>query len=316
MNTFTPTQSESATRRARRPRAPAGPPVDIPTRLLVFGMVREDGTIDASELYAVAAACGMSDQQVRLCLLRIVADGLFVRQGRGKKATFRATRRGREVIDPDIEFMRFAYRQDRGLADWDGMWRMVAFAIPEHRRAARDAFRNRVLELGGAPMQGGLYVSPNRWEPFIEAEARHLDVAENVIYIRSSEIKVGGESDPARIARLLWPIDEIAGRYRDFIAVARSRLSQLEASAGRGDSVHDWLHLAIEIAVAFNRAIVPDPLLPPALLPRPWEGRMARLLLAESWTELERARNPEDEYPAFFRTYRTLLAELGPGCES
>jgi len=288
----------------------ASPSVEIPTRLLVFGMVREDGTIDAGELYAVANACGMSDQQVRLCLLRLVGDGLFVQQGRGRKATFTATDRGREVIEPNIEFIRFAYQQDRGLAKWDRTWRMVAFAIPEARRAARDAFRDRVLALGGAPMQGALYVSPNRWESLIEAEARHLDVADSIAFIRSDHIKIGGESDPFRIAQLLWPIEEIAERYRHFIDVVRPRLRRLERSGGRGASAEDQLRLAIEIAVAFNRAIAPDPLLPPDLLPQPWAGTTARTLLAESWGHLERARDPGDEHPAFFRIYRKLLHEV------
>ena len=57
----------------------ADPTVEIPTRTLVFGMVGEDGTVAASELYAVAEACGQSAEQVRSCLRRLVRDGLFTR---------------------------------------------------------------------------------------------------------------------------------------------------------------------------------------------------------------------------------------------
>ena len=288
----------------------AGPSVEIPTRLLVFGMIRENGTIDAGELYNVANTCGMSDQQVRLCLRRLVVDGLFDQQGRGRRATFVATERGRDAIEPDIGFMHFAYQQDRGLAKWDGMWRMIAFAIPETRRAARDAFRGWLLGLGGAPMHGALYISPNRWEPLIESEARRLGLDDSITFIRSDHIQVGGESDPLRIARLLWPIDEIAERYRHFIDVARPRLRQLEGSGGGGPSAGAQLRLAFEIAAAFNRAIKPDPLLPPDLLPQPWAGTTARALLAECWAHLERTGDPDDEHPAVFRTYRSLLHEV------
>ncbi len=273
-------------------------------------MVREDDTIDAGDLYAVANTCGMSDQQVRLCLHRLVGDGLFVQHGRGTRAMFSATERGRKAIEPNIEFLRFAYRQDRGLANWDGMWRMVAFAIPEARRAARDAFRDSVLELGGAPMQSALYVSPNRWEPLIEAEARRLAVADSITFIRSDHLQVGGERDPLRIAQLLWPIDEIAERYRQFIGVVRPRLRRLGQPRGRGTSAEARLRLAFEIAAAFNRAIKPDPLLPLDLLPQPWAGTAARALLADSWAHLERTRDPDDKQPAVFRIYWKLLHEL------
>ena len=36
--------------------------VEIPTRVLVFGMVRPDGTIDGPELHDVAEACGALDR--------------------------------------------------------------------------------------------------------------------------------------------------------------------------------------------------------------------------------------------------------------
>ena len=66
----------------------ADPTVEIPTRTLVFGMVGENGTVAASDLYAVAEACGQTADQVRSCLRRLVSEGLFVRAGgAGRDAT-------------------------------------------------------------------------------------------------------------------------------------------------------------------------------------------------------------------------------------
>ncbi|MFB9883397.1 hypothetical protein ACFFMN_36255 [Planobispora siamensis] len=53
--------------------------MEVPTRTLVEGMIRQDGTIDAGAL-------DMSDQQVRLCIKRLAADGRLIREGRGRKA--------------------------------------------------------------------------------------------------------------------------------------------------------------------------------------------------------------------------------------
>src|SRR5690606_23231648 len=50
----------------RRDPGPGSPPTgngEIPTRLLVLGMAHADGTVLAEELYPVAAACGLTDDQ-------------------------------------------------------------------------------------------------------------------------------------------------------------------------------------------------------------------------------------------------------------
>jgi phenylacetic acid degradation operon negative regulatory protein len=46
------------------------------------------------------------------------------------------------------------------------------------------------------------------------------------------------------------------------------------------------LRLAIEVAVEFDRAAQPDPLLPPQLLPQPWPGTEGRKLAARCWARL------------------------------
>ena len=106
---------------------------EIPTRVLLESMLRTDGTIDAGELYLVANALGMSDQQVRLCIRRAVADGQLVQDGRGRRAVLHATDAMRDAFAPDVEFVRFAYDQDDGEVPWDGSWHVVAFAIPNRR---------------------------------------------------------------------------------------------------------------------------------------------------------------------------------------
>src|SRR5687768_5243184 len=102
----------------------AGDKVEISTRVLVESMIREDMTIAAGELYEVAGALGMTDQQVRLCVKRLVAEGRFTQEGRGRRATLHATAETHREIEPDIDFVRFMYAQDRGEAPWDGTWHL------------------------------------------------------------------------------------------------------------------------------------------------------------------------------------------------
>ncbi|MFF5205798.1 PaaX family transcriptional regulator C-terminal domain-containing protein [Streptosporangium sp. NPDC000396] len=281
--------------------------VEISTRALVEGMVREDGTVDGGELYSVADTLGMTDQQVRLCINRLVTDGQFTREGRGRRVLLRSTADVRRSIAPNVEFVRYMYQQDRGQAPWDGTWHLVAFAVPETARPARDALRDTIVRLGGAPLHGGLYVSANAWEDLVEAEAGRLGVLDCVTFITSDNLRIGEETDPRTLAARLWPLEEIAKAHTRLIDVARPRLDRLLAPGALRSA--ERLTIAIELAAEFTRATEPDPLLPPELLPQPWPGARARALIAQCWSRLLH-QDDQAAPPRLFRLYADVVREV------
>jgi phenylacetic acid degradation operon negative regulatory protein len=247
----------------------AGP---IPTRALVLGMVHADGTLRADELYDVADACGLTSEQVRLCLRRLQSDGVLTGSGRGRRAVFR-TEQAEAGILPDLELVHLAFRQDAGEAPWDGHWHLVALGIPESVRGARDRLREELVLLGGAPLGGGLYVSPHPWDSMVASVAQTLGVGEYLTMIRADRLSHEEVSAPADLATRLWDLDAVAAGYREFTATLDS------VGASPDDS--DDLVAAVRVAVAFTRAIEPDPLLPPELLPPDFPGRAARARLLD-----------------------------------
>ena len=272
---------------------------EIPTRVLLESMVRPDGTIDAAELYSVGNALDMSDQQVRLGIRRAVADGQLVQEGRGRRALLHATAAMNDALKPDVEFVGFAYDQDRGLAPWDGRWHVVAFAIPESSRPARDAMRAGIVRLGGAPIQGGLYVSPNAWEPHVAKLGADLGVSQHLSMMTTTDLRIGELTVPAGIAARLWPLDDIAERHHRLLHLAEKRRTQLR---GRRElSRTEYLTIALELAAEFTAAMEPDPLLPAELLPKAWIGARARAAFAQCWIQL-RAMTDES-VPQLFQSY-------------
>ncbi len=301
--------------------------VEVPTRTLVEGMVRTDGTVDAGELYAVAGELGMTDQQVRLCIKRMAADGLLVQEGRGRRAVLRETDRARRSAEPEVGFVRHMYAQDAGLAPWDGRWHLVAFAVPESARAARDSLRETLVRLGGAAVQGGAYVSANAWEPHVETEVERLGVGDCVTLLTTTDLRIAGDRDPLALARRLWPLDDLAEGHRRLAALAADHLARLTtgtpgattgsapgsapATGAAPPTRAEQLAVAVELAAEFTRAHAPDPLLPPELLPRPWPGTEARALTADCWRLLRRAaRQDPTPGPRFFRRYDEVMAEI------
>src|SRR5437016_5911404 len=278
--------------------------IEIPTRTLVFGMVGEDGTVLASELYPVAQACGQTAEQVRSCLRRLVGEGLFVRSGSGKDACFELTPDGMAALGAIIERTRLAYGQDAAGRGWDRQWRLVAFAVPEQKRVARDAFRDQLRALGGAALQGGLYVSPHQWHKDVKARAERLGIADAVTLSTTDDLDVGGETDPREITRKLWPVEGLAARYRAFIDQYAFVPESLKAMRRERRRLPDTAFLpgALAMTVAYLTCFNDDPLLPPELLLRPWPGREARDLLLRSRRLALSAREAGGR-PALFRLF-------------
>jgi phenylacetic acid degradation operon negative regulatory protein len=285
--------------------------VSIPTRVLVLGMAHDDGTILADEVYPVAEACGQTGEQVRSCLRRLVSEGLWVRDGSGREARYLATEAGQDTLQRGMQRIRTSYAQDRAGTGWDRLWHLAGFAVPEARRAARDGFRDSLLGMGGASIQGGLYVSPHPWEDDVRREAKRLGMAEHLVVASTGALEVGGLRDPRELAANLWPIADVAARYERFIDAHRDvpeRLDSLKQSRRRMADA-DFLPLALTMAVSFAECSAEDPYLPPELLPRPWPGRAAREIVMRS-RKLALLLRAEAGRPALFGTFDDMLETL------
>jgi phenylacetic acid degradation operon negative regulatory protein len=291
-----------------RPPTLFGPPAEVPTRVLVLGMVRQDGSLEAGELYAVAEACGQSVEQVRSCLRRLVAEGLFVRHGEGRDARFDATPEALRSMGENLERSRLAFGQDAAGRGWDRCWHLVAFAIPEAKRASRDAFRDQLIHMGGAPIQNGLYVSPHPWEKAARDQAERLGVLEHTTFATTDDLEVGGVTDPRRLAALLWPLDELGRKYQAFVDRYGFVPALLEERRREKQRLteEEFLPGSLAFGIEYQQCFDDDPLLPPELLPRPWPGRDARELVL-TCRRLGVLLREEHEKPKLFAPWDDLL---------
>ena len=278
--------------------------------MLVLGMLDERGGVAAEDLAPVAEACGTGPEQLRSCLRRLVGEGALERRGAGRAARYVATPLARDALARQHERLRRAFALDRGVPDWDGQWHLAGFAIPEAERAARDALRDRLLALGGAAVQGGLYVAAQPWEPEVGAAAKELGVEGAVTLAATTDLCVGGVREPRELARRLWPLDALAASYAGFDTHFRPALSVLAGMRARREPLPDAAFLpgALAMAVAFQSAFDGDPLLPRALLPAPWPGAAARELLVAS-RRLALALRAAQGRPRLFQLFDADYAE-------
>lgn len=249
----------------------------LSSRSLILGLVGADGVLAAEHAYDVGAALGFTVHQVRLVLARLVEEGLLTGEGRGRRAVFRATDRHALLHGPEADWLALAYRQDAGQEPWDGVWHLVAFSVPEERRADRDALRDTLLAMGGAVLAPGLYVQANDWGEPVDDALALLDLHGLVTTASTQDLAVHGAGEPRAIAARLWPLADLADGYRAFLSEAGDAGGLEDLDAGRPAAVR--LASAASLFSAFEAVIRDDPLLPPELLPQPWPGAEARSVL-------------------------------------
>jgi phenylacetic acid degradation operon negative regulatory protein len=280
----------------------------VSTRTFVLGMVHGDGRIVAEELYSVGDAGGFTVHQIRLCLARLVNEGLFVQVGRGRKAVLEVTAAGRMLLEPEPGFVQLAFDQDNGLAPWDGTWHLVTFTIGEDRRSERNTLREQLVRMG-APLGGGVYVCANDWDDLVLDIAKDLGVADSVSLAVATRLRVGQETDPKRIAKRLWAIDELGAQWQSFVRTQRATVDRLSRAAAKlpADQMPSILASAIGLVDAFDSCMWSDPLLPPELLPKDWPGVAGRRLLLQA-AEVIRELRRQTNMPALFSQYDDIIS--------
>ncbi|MGI9644424.1 MAG: PaaX family transcriptional regulator C-terminal domain-containing protein [Ilumatobacteraceae bacterium] len=260
--------------------APSPGELATPTRTFIFGLADDAGRLAAGPLYDAAEAAGFTDTKLRLALRRMSEAGLVIVEGRGRKAAIHLTPAGLAARSPDLVWIGAAHRSDAGLDRWDGRWHLAAFEIPEHRRAARDALRDQIVELFGAHLAGGVYVTAFPWEAWLAAVTDVHGIRDRLTMTSTERLDVGGRSDPLEIAAALWPVADLDAEYRAFVV----RWGTLPAAVPDDPAVA--VRAAFEMSTEFDQVVRRDPILPDELLPREFAGPTARALYREAMQAL------------------------------
>lgn len=66
---------------------------------------------------------------------------------------------------------------------WDGIWRIVAYDIPDDKKSERDHFRNRLKSWGFEDLQKSMLVIPYECKEEIAVFAQNLGVSPYVMYL-------------------------------------------------------------------------------------------------------------------------------------
>ncbi|MGZ4805027.1 MAG: PaaX family transcriptional regulator [Ilumatobacteraceae bacterium] len=223
--------------------------------------------LPSAALVDLLAEFDVNQSGARAALSRLSIRGLLVGTKDGRNTFYRVADTFRHVL-PYGPIHTFAFAKPK--PDWDGLWTMVAFTVPEDQRRLRPMLRGRLQSLGFAPLYDGLWVSPHPPETELDI-ALKIAPPQSCTVIRATELPAATRLSVASA----WNLHELGESYEEFIGTFRpvlrrlenGRISTTEALVVRTRATYRWFVFAVT-----------DPDLPEALLPRRWPRAAAHEL--------------------------------------
>lgn len=182
---------------------------DLILRTFVFGF-RVLGEIDSilTNPYRYMYSLPYGEEAVVNSVQRMVRTGYLSRDGRGRKAKYRLSEKGKERIRQKIS---------RFLTDdvkWDGLWRLVIYDIGENQRRDRDHLRKFLKSLGFGMLQRSIWISPHSVKDELETFLEESGMREAVLVVETKY--VGGWGDK-ELASKVWGLSDLEDEYQKFL---------------------------------------------------------------------------------------------------
>jgi len=189
----------------------------------------------------------------------LLKTGYLEKKIKNGEVVYRVTSWGKLKIIYDIPLARFTGKK------WDGIWRLVSFDIPEKKAKLRAWLRDKLRELGFGMLQESLWIIPHDLGEAFEEFLEHENLKEYTIVWEGKRML--GE-DEKELARRVWKLDELHGRYLDFI----SKWEEISENKKEvKDKSQEWEE-------DYFSLLASDPGLPKELLPDDWLFERSRQL--------------------------------------
>ena len=244
--------------RARRPKALA---------LTLLGHLTrgEQVPVSTGTFIEVLGRLGLSSHAARSTLTRLVDQGLLSKHKRGRETDYTLTSTGMRLLN---ESNALVWEQEASSGE---IWTVLAYSIPEKRRALRIRLRTRLTWRGFGLLRSGVWIAPGR----VDVTALLEDLAVNddvhVFYGVPS-----ATSKPADLIDEAYDLGDIADRYTRFVERWSSEVES---------QFPDVLCALIVLRSEWQQLAQADPHLPAEHLPPLWPAMQAEALFRELYEQ-------------------------------
>lgn len=194
------------------------------------------------------------NQKTKGTLSALIKEGLIEKadQNEEKGTKYKLTEKGYQALC--LNFPSFRFLKD----EWDGLWRIISYEIPEAKREIRDRLRREMRGWGLGPWHRSFWVTPH---PIISELKDLVYGREEEKYVQAFEsTHVFGDMD--NLIEKVWRKSELEKLYRD---VFKKWHQTLSSEKSKEDKMKDILRSYIELLRL-------DPGLPTSLVGKKWIG--------------------------------------------
>lgn len=243
---------------------------------ILFGdvIIRQGGRVWTSSLLQMLEVLGVSERAARSTLSRMRRKGWLKPERDGRHSAYTLSARGRRIIEEGGQRI-FEPRHTQ----WDNLWYLVVYSLPENKRALRNDLRKRLSWLGFGRLAPGTWISPFNRLPEVKAVLDDLNACDYVQLFSGLRLAYGVDRE---VVERCWDLKGLNQQYARFIghwAVEYEKC--LQAPRGNGLTPAQCFAQRFWITQAYSPFPRLDPNLPPALLPDDWLGTQAAELFAQ-----------------------------------
>jgi phenylacetic acid degradation operon negative regulatory protein len=201
-------------------------------------------------LVAAASLFGISEGAARTCLWRMVSDGELTSEDGTYALAGHLLERRQRVDDAAGE---------HDARPWDGTWEIAVVCMERRPAADRLELRKAAQALHLAEIREGVWIRPDNLDPHRLPSSRAVLQAQCVMF-HGTASDIGADTVSSLFALEKWAHDA-----RRLTAAMRDELDKEAAELDRAALTSQFM-----LSISVVRHLQADPVLPTALLPRPW----------------------------------------------
>lgn len=228
------------------------------------------GSLSLGDITQIMRLFRIDNGHVRTAISRLTTEKWLERKKVGRNTFYRLSKRGDGEF---AEATKRIYCPRKGESA-----KSVRLGLLNGEASNRPAQRRALAEAGFASFNAMTYVS-----------ADPVATQRGIKGIRFLDVPVS--NDTIEVLRTAYGLDDIAGRYREFVALFRKVRDALSRGTELSDA--DALTTRLLLIQEFRRIVLRDPALSPSLLPAGWPGEEARQVAADIYQKVLRGSERE-----------------------
>jgi len=250
----------------------------------IFGdtVVPRGGRIWLGSLIRLLEPLGLSERLVRTAVFRLVRSGWLDSTRIGRRTEYFLTPSAAQRFE-DAAASIYAARAP----SWDRRWRLI-LVIGELVGKDRELLHKALSWHGFGALNNNSFVHPNAnlvtaLESLVTEGLGHL--SHQLKPLIAADVGLGAAASEAAMVQTAWDLQQLAERYRNFVARYQPALAALHAGASEVSDENAFL-LRLLLVHDYRHLLLRDPVLPDVLLPADWPGQQARVVCRDLYRRL------------------------------